>query len=72
MHINVGDLVECKYDKKSGMVVEKNQANSDKKIFYPYVYYVYVPHEGKLGPYFRSELILHQQCHRSTTSNMDL
>lgn len=72
MHINVGDFVECRRDKKMGMVVEKNHANPDRKIFYPYVYYVYVPHEGKLGPYFGSEIILHQRCQGSTTVNMDL
>jgi len=72
MHINVGDLVKTKTRQdleKIGVVLKKSNGNSNAmsqhaKIVLegcPFVYYVYFPNEGCLGPYHQTELTLAQQ-----------
>ena len=80
MTINVGDLVECKKrpQKKMGIVVKKNDANSGamsehmKNILLgcPSVYYVYFSDEGCDGPFYNFDLLLKQSC-QMTNSNIE-
>ena len=74
MHINVGDLVQCrKKGYKVGLVIDKRMPNdglsSSRHVrhmlnSYSSVYYVYFSGEGKLGPFYEADLKLQQSCQR--------
>jgi hypothetical protein len=71
MHINVGDLVQSRNDKKIGLVVEKKLPNEGLNCSmhvrhmidnYPRVYYVLFSDEGRSGPFHETDLMLRQSC----------
>jgi hypothetical protein len=68
--INIGDLVTCRArGEKIGIIVDKRAPNEGLCIsthtkhlvnVYPSVYYVYFYDEGKVGPFYETEVKLKQ------------